>query len=558
MFSLVLVVLAIALSIGLGLMSMHHAGTVFTQAGAKAEAARLKAEEQQILLAMDAYRADHGSWPVDLQALVDSGHLRSVPVGAQVVAARREFSLISSAHAQVPAPGWFLLMPGQPAIGTPIGLDREVCRRYNQASRGVDGVLKQPYGQLSAQCYGTDGRYQVLAFKAGATFSLPVQTGNVPSDPADQGWDVQPGAADSATPPSQPPEPTDPTEPIEPTDPVDPVEPTEPVEPADPEPQEPEGPTSGVHVVQNSAAVLEGNWGQSPPTGQVRYRNYGDAPATLTFSGITAPLSVSPSICSMAPGAECAVDVTLASVSNFFGTTQQTLIANDDSGRELRTNITGTIYAVIMRPVANTAVNLKTTPNGDPVSGVITWENQGNAPAAITFALRGGAASPFTLDRTACTLAPGAQCEVRVTMASAAQEAAYSDTVRATGGVETASTSVSGAVEMPGLQPRHFHVYNRGVNGAREMAILNQSGQELTLTSVSYSGGFGLSAHLSFGSTTYGGISNDEWRKGPFVATVPWMLYGTGSLWVSQMSGPGYVHLTFSTGETVTVTIPPV
>lgn len=545
MFSLLFVVLAIALTIGLALMSMHHAGSVFTQAGAKAEAARLKAEEQQILLAMDAYRADHGIWPADLQALVDSGHLRAVPVGSQVVAARREFSLISSAYAQVPAPGWFLLMPGQPAIGTPLGLDREVCRRYNQASRGVDGVLKQPYALISAQCYGADGRYQVLAFKAGATFSLPVQTGNVPSDPADQAWDVQPGAAD-------------PTEPVEPTDPVDPVEPTEPIEPADPEPQEPEGPTSGVHVVQNSAAVLEGNWGQTPPTGQVRYRNYGDAPATLTFSGIAAPLSVSPSTCSMAPGAECAVDITLASISNFFGTTQQTLIANDDSGRELRTNITGTIYAVIMRPVVNTAVNLKTTPNGDPVSGVITWENQGNAPAAITFALRGGAASPFTLDRTSCSLAPGARCEVRVTMASAAQEVAYSDTVRATGGVETASSSVSGSVELPGLQPRHFHVYNRGTNGSRELAIQNQSGQELTLTAVSYSGGFGLSAYLSFGNTEYGGIANDKWRNGPFVASVPWMLYGTGALWVSPMSGPGYVHMTFSTGETVTVTIPPV
>lgn len=120
-------------------------------------------------------------------------------MGAVAEAPKAGFELIKSAHAQVQS-GWDMPVSGQPIIATSSRVPVEVCRKYNLASRGDDGILKQAFNSLNAQCFGLDSAYRVVAMRPGTETHLgqavapnTVVTGDLPSvEGGEQWWAVDP------------------------------------------------------------------------------------------------------------------------------------------------------------------------------------------------------------------------------------------------------------------------------------------------------------------------------------------------------------------------------
>lgn len=213
MFSLIIAIIAIALIVAVVAVGGYFGGDAVSDAQAKASAARLINEQTQIFTAMDEFQAENRRWPTDIQELVAAGHLRSVPVGAQVqTAAAGDFEIISSAHAADPlVVGWTMPAARMPIIHT-VRVAKATCQAYNQASRGDNGILLQAFETLSAQCYGADNNYSVVVKKAAAGVSLAsalpasVELGGLPSKEMDGWWDSVPdGVVQAPTDPEKTP-----------------------------------------------------------------------------------------------------------------------------------------------------------------------------------------------------------------------------------------------------------------------------------------------------------------------------------------------------------------
>lgn len=196
MFALIIAIVSIALIVATVALSSFYGGSAITDAQAVAEAARLKNEESQIIGAVETFQADQGRWPNDVRELVTRGYLTSIPRGAREVAlVERPAGLISAAFAQASPEGWHTPVAGQPIYTTSSTVDKEVCRKFNVASRGDDGILKTAFTELRSQCFGAEGTYQVVVARAGSagllTSALPVNSvsqGLIPAVAAGDGW----------------------------------------------------------------------------------------------------------------------------------------------------------------------------------------------------------------------------------------------------------------------------------------------------------------------------------------------------------------------------------
>lgn len=202
MFSLVLAVIAIAFAVALFAISHFYGGSQLTESQATAEAVRLRSEDQQIMAAFDMFNADKGRFPLDLQELVAERYLLSVPRGAKSAPEVKAEARMARAGVAPAVSGWSTPVPGTPIILTETTVPREVCRKYNLAARGDDGILKQVMEGLQAQCYGREAVYRVVVSKG----SLPalieavdpdeVLTGGVPAtSTGDIWWDTLPSGA---------------------------------------------------------------------------------------------------------------------------------------------------------------------------------------------------------------------------------------------------------------------------------------------------------------------------------------------------------------------------
>jgi Thrombospondin type 1 domain len=205
--NLIIAVIAIIITALATLAANWYGGDTFTEAKASIQAAQLQTESQQIFAAMDVYHAETGKWPQDIKELTGAGYLRSVPQGVQIAQNPPNYvmlvsALISSAHAQeVPTlegadPGWAMPLAGRPIIYTPARVPTLTCRKFNESSRGDDGILRQAFETLPSQCYGKAGEYQVIVRKASTTLAgaLPETPaeGNLPSKEMEDWWEVLP------------------------------------------------------------------------------------------------------------------------------------------------------------------------------------------------------------------------------------------------------------------------------------------------------------------------------------------------------------------------------
>jgi type II secretory pathway pseudopilin PulG len=148
MFSLIITVIAIALVAALALATLYYGGPIFNAGAERAQAAKLSAQGQQIMGAMELYRAEKGVYPQSLNDLVADEYLKSIPV-----AQAEEAKALASAFAA--STTWTLSSPGQPVIVLkPVSL--ATCKAYNQANVGMSGVLQQAHSTKLKQCVGTD------------------------------------------------------------------------------------------------------------------------------------------------------------------------------------------------------------------------------------------------------------------------------------------------------------------------------------------------------------------------------------------------------------------
>lgn len=199
MFSLIIAIISIALVVALVAASGFFGGSAMTDAKAQAEAARLRTEEQQILAGMDLFNADYRRWPDNVQELVTTGYLRSVPKGAVLAVAPVQSLLdqvLPAAFAAADPLGWSTPLVRQPIFWTSAQVPKEVCQKYNLVTRGDDGILKLPFNNLSSQCFGVEGSYTVVVGKVGASIPtltealapLNVQSGGLPDASAGEDW----------------------------------------------------------------------------------------------------------------------------------------------------------------------------------------------------------------------------------------------------------------------------------------------------------------------------------------------------------------------------------
>lgn len=83
MFSLIVTIIAIALVAALALATIYYGGTAFTFGGARAAAAKVVNEGQQIQGALELYKSDNnGSLPTTIDDLVTGTYLSSLPENA--------------------------------------------------------------------------------------------------------------------------------------------------------------------------------------------------------------------------------------------------------------------------------------------------------------------------------------------------------------------------------------------------------------------------------------------------------------------------------------------
>lgn len=198
MFQLIITILSIALVVALISITTLYSGKAMTEGEARRIATRLKTEEQQVIGAMEIYKAQRGEWPATLTDLVENQYLQRIPDGYAVQQAPG-IELIRSAYAQHDG-GWAMPATGRPLIVTSSRIPTEVCRMYNLISRGDDGILKQALTSLGAQCFGQKDSFRIVVMQAGAGQYLsgalapsPVADGGLPSkDAGDAWWEVNP------------------------------------------------------------------------------------------------------------------------------------------------------------------------------------------------------------------------------------------------------------------------------------------------------------------------------------------------------------------------------
>lgn len=200
MFSLIIAIIAIALVVATLAVGGYYGGASFLDSRARAEATRLKVEEEQILASTDLFRAEHRRWPADLQELVSTGVLRSIPRGLQADANTLRFELLPTAYAQTSLIGWTTPAANQPIYLTRDHVPVRVCRNFNLVSRGDDGILRVPYSTLRSQCFGEAGDYRIVVTNTGPdvmalkdALAMLVLDGGLPlADGGDAWWDTAP------------------------------------------------------------------------------------------------------------------------------------------------------------------------------------------------------------------------------------------------------------------------------------------------------------------------------------------------------------------------------
>jgi len=147
MFSLIITIISVALVAILAIAALYYGGSSFNDGTVKAQAAQLIVEGQQIEGAVTIFYSDNERYPTDLNELVSSGYLTSIPDGTVAMLTP------SSGVALAASAGWVTPTSGQPTYEISAPVTDAVCEAVNQTSLGSNGIPAQAYASYSTQCY---------------------------------------------------------------------------------------------------------------------------------------------------------------------------------------------------------------------------------------------------------------------------------------------------------------------------------------------------------------------------------------------------------------------
>ena len=215
MFSLIMALISIVLVGILAVASIYYGGTSYSQAAAKAKAATIVNQGQQLLGAAQSFEATNGRWPNDITELVSSGFLNQVPIVQADPLPTNEFYQVPTAYADTTGT-WSQPAPGVPAYVFVGGIEQPVCQSVNFQVRKDNGILSKAYPALITQCFGLGAPFGAVVSAADTTAftsALPAGTVSLSGLPAvvlppgvpDLGYSVGPtviGAPSTGVPPA--------------------------------------------------------------------------------------------------------------------------------------------------------------------------------------------------------------------------------------------------------------------------------------------------------------------------------------------------------------------
>lgn len=205
MFSLIITIISIALVAALALATLYYGGGAFSKGTAQADAAKILLQGQQLIGASELFQAGENRWPHDMNELLSSKYITSVPHAKAAVQSAIEL-------ASAAGTAWTMPKPDSPMflLSGVSGLD--VCGYVNlQGSLKHKGVPRKAYTDLTIQCYGqTAAALNVIIKKSAGTDSLTDAvplidgvTGSPPTDPTDPAW-LQPPTETTVVTPADP------------------------------------------------------------------------------------------------------------------------------------------------------------------------------------------------------------------------------------------------------------------------------------------------------------------------------------------------------------------
>ncbi|MNR71743.1 hypothetical protein D3C71_24210 [compost metagenome] len=230
------------------------------------------------------------------------------------------------------------------------------------------------------------------------------------------------------------------------------------------------GVAASVQLVENTAGALRVLKGGPAATGRVTYANVGTAPTKLTFSGVSAPFSLSSTDCDIPAGESCSVAITLEPTGDIGTQPSATLVANGAPGGSIAAPVAGLVQGARVTVVDHQATRIVTWKDGQPGTGTITLANAGNITANATFSLPD---SPYSLSTDACDIEPGASCTITVAMAND----------QPLGDAPAVSMRVTGDAFGP------QDVLIGGFTVASEVVVESSTTEEISTT---YNGGYGV------------------------------------------------------------------
>lgn len=217
MFSLVITIIAVVLIVLVSYATLSYGGGAFTQGSAKARAAALDSQAEQILAATTLYQANNGRWPTTLAELADGQFLTTIPTASvlpesavhQVLDSLSDLVIPTAQAAPAIISPWLTVSSATPQYVLNKKASLKVCQEVNRLRQGVEGVKQAADPTLSVQCFGVSEPYTLLAQVPGAgataltTSTLQAATGDTSLTVQDTGgaWAVAPQFLEIGVPP---------------------------------------------------------------------------------------------------------------------------------------------------------------------------------------------------------------------------------------------------------------------------------------------------------------------------------------------------------------------
>ncbi len=197
MFNIILTIMALAFVVLLAGITAIHLGTdkgVSVGGRNAITATQALAQGQQLAAQATFFNSFEGRWPNSVQELLERGYLAAEP--KMSFPASTDLASTTTSKAT-----WTVLLPGQPLFKVEATLDELLCRELNKQVRGDNGILTRVSPNLTAQCFGTPGKYQIVYAATRESVEVALSGSVLPADESISSLQANLGSAYWAVPP---------------------------------------------------------------------------------------------------------------------------------------------------------------------------------------------------------------------------------------------------------------------------------------------------------------------------------------------------------------------